>query len=266
MLNGICSNKNIEKILLFLYVNESGYGSQVQNLLDIPLTPLQNALNRLEEGLVITHKFKGNKKIYSFNKNYSLHHEFMQLLKKLYTLLPPEQKKRYCFIHKPRATFIKDLSIEKQRKTQMELFWKRLQKVKKLIIDATIRDSDQIEHKVGQSQVSIKKISKDKIIFEEHGFWFKEKSAQQAFHNSYQWTLDHKMDLITLEHLRYGEKRAVFLFHLTSNYPKTLESVDSHLCGEDTYLGNIIFSSKSIDFSWRIIGPSKNHTLNYQYF
>jgi len=55
------------------------------------------------------------------------------------------------------------------------------------------------------------------------------------------------------------------LLHLAVTKPSFLESVDSNLCAEDTYLGNIFWNEDEIRFHWRIIGPRKNDELIYYY-
>ena len=62
MLEGLCGNKNVQKVLLFLFVNNKCYGAQLQRLLRTPLTSLQNALARLEKGRIIASYCEGKNK------------------------------------------------------------------------------------------------------------------------------------------------------------------------------------------------------------
>ena len=72
MLEGLCGNKNIQKVLLFLFVNNKCYGTQLQRLLKTPLTSLQNALARLEKGRVVISYCEGKTKLYQLNPAYPL--------------------------------------------------------------------------------------------------------------------------------------------------------------------------------------------------
>src|SRR5438445_5858663 len=110
---GLFGNRNVERILLFLFVNEKGYAGQIQTLLGVPLTPLQKALQRLEKEGIITSHCKGKIRMYELSHSYPLSLELEMLLKKAYTLLSPQEKKRYCCVHKPRNSFQDDAKREK---------------------------------------------------------------------------------------------------------------------------------------------------------
>ena len=99
MLEALCGSQNIQKILIFLFVNNKCYGTQLHRALKTSLTPLQKALNRLEEGGIITSYFEGKTKLYQFNPAYPLLPELENLIKKAYTLLPAHEKKCYYVIN-----------------------------------------------------------------------------------------------------------------------------------------------------------------------
>lgn len=85
------------------------------------------------------------------------------------------------------------------------------------------------------------------------------------FTSSFLFTLDLKAGWIEMEHLRYGDAHPVLLFHLTAARAGILESVDAHLCAQDTYLAHILWSREGIDMQCRVIGPMKNIQLTYPY-
>src|SRR5437868_15389637 len=95
MLEVLCGNKNVQRILIFLFVNGKCYGTQLHRSLETPLTPLQNALNRLEKGGLIISYYEGKTRLYQFNPAYPLIGELEYMLKKAYTLLPANKKKEY---------------------------------------------------------------------------------------------------------------------------------------------------------------------------
>lgn len=265
MLKALFNNQNVERILLFLFVNEKCYATQMQTLLGVPLTPLQKALFRLERDGVIKSHYEGKSRIYEFSPSYPLRFELELLLKRAYTLLLPQDKKRYCFIHKPRLSAKEEGKRERDRRSELLAFWEKLVQVKELVFSAKSRHGEEQTIKTGKAEVLVTSPAPAVLIFQEKGHWFLEQLPDTAFSNSFRWTLDLNASLITLEHLRYGTTHPVFLFHLTPTSPRLLESVDAHLCAEDTYLGSIVWSLNSIDFHWRIIGPHKNNQLTYHY-
>lgn len=93
MLKSLFGNRNVERILLFLFVNERCYGTQLQTLLRVPLTPIQKALLRLEKEGILQSDYEGKTRIYRFHPSCPLRWELEALLKKAYTLLPPQEKK-----------------------------------------------------------------------------------------------------------------------------------------------------------------------------
>jgi hypothetical protein len=265
MLHGLFGNRNVERILLFLFVNEKCYATQIQSLLKVPLTPIQKALIRLEKEHIINSHHEGKTRIFRFNPYYPLHAELELLLKKTYTLLTPQEKKRYCFIHKPRLLFEEEIGRERTRKDALLDFWQQLKDVTCLSFSVKSRQNGDTNFKTGKADVQTLLSGLSSVIFQERGHWIQDQLHETAFSNSFRWTLDINTSLITLEHLRYGIEDPVFLFHLTPTQPRTLESVDAHLCGEDTYLGSIIWDHAKIDFHWRIIGTYKNDHLIYRY-
>ncbi len=265
MLKSLFGNRNVERILLFLLVNEKCYGAQIQSLLRVPLTPVQKALSRLEKEGVISSRYEGKTRIYQFNPAYPLRPELETLLKKAYTLLPSQEKKAYCFLHKPKLSAQEEGKRERNHKNELLEFWERLSKVQRLSFSAKSRQADETTLKTGKAEVAVSAPSPTVLVFQEKGYWFLDQLPETAFSNSFRWTLDLKTSFITLEHLRYGPSNPVFLFHLAPTHPQLLESVDAHLCADDTYLGSLSWNQKSIEFQWRILGPRKNDELTYHY-
>ncbi len=93
MLEVLFGNQNVQRILIFLFVNERCYGTQLHRAFNAALTPIQKALNRLEKGGAIISYYEGKTRLYQLNPSYPLMEELEKLLKKAYTLLPVHQKK-----------------------------------------------------------------------------------------------------------------------------------------------------------------------------
>lgn len=263
MLDVLCGNKNVEKILIFLFVNGKCYGTQLHRALKSPLTPIQNALNRLETGKLVIGYHEGKTKIYRFNPAYPLLKELEELLKKAYTLLPASEKKAYYVV---RDDFVGTSSNQENKARILLAFWDKLLNVKKLTFHAKTNSIDEDGwNGKGLGVVTSARNGYNELIFNEKGTWRGKEGIDLTFSNVFRWTLDRNANMISLEHLRYGHEHPVFLFHLTPSGKNALSSVDSHLCGGDTYFGQIYFDHHSLRLNWRVIGPKKNEELDYYY-
>lgn len=261
MLEGLCGNKNIQKILIFLLVNGKCYGTQLHRMLNAPLTPLQKALLRLEKGGVIMSFYEGKTRLYQFNPSFPLLNELEQLLKKVYTLLPAGEKKNYYSAREERST-----NHESSPQTIVNALWEKLAAIKKLAFHAKTRSHEEgVWNGKGQGEVNVTKENSNVLIFSEKGSWQGKQGGEVSFSNVFRWTLDRANGMIALEHLRRGIDKPVFLFHLSPTGKKSLTSLGSHLCEEDSYMGRIYFDRHTLRLSWRVIGPKKNEEIDYYY-
>ncbi len=260
MLEGLCGNKNVQKVLLFLFVNSKCYGAQLQRILRTPLTSLQNALSRLEQGRIIVSYSEGKTKLYQLNPSYPLLPELEQLLKKAYTLLPPQDKKLFSLVQQE--------TLEKRIQEPLLLsFWERLKAVKQMALHAKSHSKNETGwNGKGKGDVLVAKEGDATLVFHERGSWQIRQDQNMSFSNTFRWTLDRSVGMISLEHLRLGPNAPVFLFHLAPTGNNLLASVDSHLCEEDAYLAQVVWDRHSIRLSWRVIGPQKNEEMEYHYF
>lgn len=260
MLESLCGNKNVQKILLFLLVNGKCYGTQLQRALGSPLTPLQKALLRLERGGIILSEYEGKTRLYQFDPSYPLLPELQQLLKKAYTLLSPQDKRFYCSIDLKVSS-----NLAHHQQTVLD-FWQKLSHVTQLKFTAKTRSLEEGGwNGRGQGEVTVIPESSNILIFQEKGSWVGKEGAEIAFSNSFRWVLDRQTGMISLEHLRRGLNHPVFLFHLAPANRHTLTSVDSHMCADDTYFGQLISMSHCLRLKWRVIGPKKNEEMDYYY-
>lgn len=255
MLEGLFGNKNVQNVLLFLFVNSKSYGAELQRTLRTPLTSLQNALGRLERGRIILSHLEGKTKIYRLNPAFPLHSELEQLLKKAYTLLPPQEKKLFSLVQQ-------ELLTNRIREPLLLSFWERLQSVKQLALYA--KSSTGWNGK-GKGDVVVSKEEGNVLLFQERGAWQMENNQTISFSNTFRWTLDKQAGMISLEHLRLGPNAPVFLFHLAPTDSHLMASVEAHLCEEDAYLAQAVWDRHSIRLSWRAIGPQKNDEMEYFY-
>ncbi|MBA3957908.1 MAG: winged helix-turn-helix transcriptional regulator [Parachlamydiaceae bacterium] len=260
MLDALCGSRNVTQVLLFLFVNGKCYGTQLHKQLNTALTPIQKALSRLEKGGVVMSYYEGKTRVYTFNPAFPLLEELEPLLKKVYTLMPPQEKKCYSIIRREDEgrTYAENMRI-------LLRFWNRLASVKTLTFQAkTFSNTEGGWNGNGQGEVEITQ-EKDTLIFIEKGCWRNVEGRNVDFSNVFRWTLDRTTALISLEHLRRGMNHPVFLFFLAPTGQRTLTSTDSHLCSSDSYFGQVFNEEHTIRLNWRVIGPHKNEEINYFY-
>ena len=260
MLEGLLGNKNVGKVLLFLFVNGKGYGAELQRSLHVPLTSLPHACTRLEEGRVVVSYLEGKTKIYRLNPSYPLLAELEQLLQKAYTLLSPEEKKKFSLVQKGALEIRAEGAL-------LVGFWERLKTVKQMRLHAKSHAKNETGwNGIGKGEVVVLKESDTTTLFQERGVWQMQRPQEVTFTNTFRWILDRKAGLISLEHLRLGPHAPVFLFHLAPVGEHFFASVDAHLCEEDAYLAQVVWDRYEIRLSWRVIGPRKNEEMEYHYF
>lgn len=177
-MEALFGNKSVRDCLLFLVEHERCYASQIQRTLDLPLTPIQKALERLEGGEILTSFYEGKTRYYQFNPSYPLLKELLQLLKKGQSLRDGEEK-------------------------TLLAIWKRLKNTSQMHI-ATKKLS-------GKGAVSLAEFG-NILIFTEKGSW-----GHMDFTNSYRWTLSREKKMISYEVERAGVKHPLFCFVLSQD-------------------------------------------------
>ncbi len=262
MLEVLFGNKNVERILLFLFVNNRCYPTQLSRIFAVSLTPLQKVFARLEKGGLLCSHYEGKTRIYRFNKGFCLLEDLESLLKKAYTALSSCEKQRYCIGYEGPSSF-----FESGGKTATLLeFWSKLSAVRRLSFSAQSKStSNSGWDGQGACDVRVSKAGLGRLTFHERGVWKGNNKQNMNFTNTFRWTLDRINGVVSLEHLRYGIDNPVFLFHLTPCALHALSSVNSHLCGEDAYFGRACFDRYSLKLNWRVIGPKKDEEIEYCY-
>lgn len=268
MLTSLISNKSVEKILFFLLLNGKAYASQLSQRFVAPLTPLQHSLQKLEKNGVLLSRYEGKTRFYEFNPAHPLLPELEALLKKAYTLLPIPEKKMYyspSFSSRPQ-TRQKPFNAAAGQKT-LQMLWDKLLKIQTMCFSAKSKALGHISgwNGIGKGAVEIKIEEENTIIFHERGTWMSEENKELDFSNVFRWCFQPTRGAITLEHLRFGVQNPVFLFSLIPVDANTLESIDSHVCNNDSYFGQIRCDKHFVQFNWRVIGPKKNEEIDYLY-
>lgn len=256
MLQSLFGNKSAERILLFLWVNETCYASQIQKAYGSALTPFQAILRKFEKSGIVVPTMQGNKKLYRLNLNCPFYPELKALLQKGFAHLAPEEKKR-LFIQ-PESVRSCSYTEQKKKALLLQAFWERMLAVRQMTIRRQTGEEAMGDVKVQEETPNI-------LLFTERGKWVKGDQPTMAFHNSLRWTFAFEKGLVRLEHLRYGPTHPIFLAHLIPTDGRHFQSIDPHLCQEDCYCGRIEFHQAGIYLTWRILSGRKNETLHYVY-
>lgn len=263
MLEALVGSKTVQKILIFLFVNGKCYGTQLHQVLKTALTPLQKALIRLEKGGIVVSYYEGKTRLYQFNQGFALLPELEHLLRKAYTLLPANEKKKY---YVAKESSVLRSAYSENKVDVLFSFWGKLALVQHLHFHAKTNTNEELGwNGKGRGEVSVTAEAGSVLVFKEKGSWQNQLGEEMNFSNTFRWTLDRQNGLIALEHLRLGANHPVFLFHLAPTGNQALSSVDAHLCSEDVYFGHIHFDAHSIRLNWRVIGPKKNENISYIY-
>lgn len=146
-------------------------------------------------------------------------------------------------------------------------FWEKLKQVKRFTRAAQSQIQEEKGwNRQGCGEVLLSQPDENVIVFYEKGYWLSEKDNKIAFSNTFRWTLDQNRSLISLEHLRFGSDRPVFLFQLIPSGDHCLSSACPHSCGEDIYLAIASWSADAVHVRWQITGPKKNEQIECFYF
>jgi hypothetical protein len=259
MLDVLFGNKTIGKVMLFLLVNEKGYAAQIHHLLKIPLTPVQQALKRLEKGEVLTSFFEGKTKLFCFNEQFVFKQELELLLKKYYGQLSVQEKKLYL-VSRSKASSQPAVPSKFIQEKLLKEVWEKIKQIRHVFFSAKIKSNLGANLK-GKGDVQVTLEDPFNLVFREKGKWKNTLGQEFDFNNSYRWRWNPDAKVISLEHLRFGLERPVFLLDLIPTSENILESLHPHLCQEDTYIGRIVCDPDFIQLSWRVLGPKKNDEI-----
>lgn len=119
----------------------------------------------------------------------------------------------------------------------------------------------------GTGLVRVESPTPETLLFHESGRWHADiqrvPGKDIEFKNIYRWSLSEAK--IRLEHLRFGEKHAVYLFDLAPDTETVWSSITPHLCRADQYTARLELHDSGISLNWQIVGPEKDEDILYQY-
>ena len=80
MLGELIGSVNKERALIYLIARDRGYAREISRFFDVPLDPIQKALDGLERSSVLVSRSVGSTREYEFNPRYSMRDELRALL------------------------------------------------------------------------------------------------------------------------------------------------------------------------------------------
>lgn len=95
MLEYLFSNKNVEKILIYLHLHQKANATELSRSFNSSLDPIQKTLRKLEEGGLLVSFLEGRTRVFQWNPRYPFLFEIQALAEKAYTFLPSNIQETY---------------------------------------------------------------------------------------------------------------------------------------------------------------------------
>ncbi len=95
MLEYLFSNKNVEKVLIYLILHDKCNATELSKAFQSALDPIQKTLQKLEMGGLLISFKEGRTRVFQWNKRYPFLNEIQTLAQKAYKFLPENIKNKY---------------------------------------------------------------------------------------------------------------------------------------------------------------------------
>jgi len=95
MLEYLFANKNVEKILVYLWLHEKANATELSRAFKSSLDPIQKTLRKLEEGGLLVSFLEGRTRVFQWNPRYPFLPEIQLLAKKTLSFLPSHIQENY---------------------------------------------------------------------------------------------------------------------------------------------------------------------------
>ena len=95
MLEYLFSNKNVEKILMYLSLHDKANATELKRAFGTSLDPIQKTLKKLEDGGLLVSFLEGRTRVFLWNPRYPFLQEIQALAKKSYEFLPLNMQETY---------------------------------------------------------------------------------------------------------------------------------------------------------------------------
>lgn len=88
MLEYLFANKNVEKIIMYIFLHGKAHATELSRSFDSSLDPIQKTLKKLEEGGLLVSFLEGRTRVFQWNPRYPFLPEIQALAKKAFDYLP----------------------------------------------------------------------------------------------------------------------------------------------------------------------------------
>lgn len=95
MLEYLFSNKNVEKILMYIELHGKANATELHRAFSSALDPIQKTLRKLEEGGLLVSFLEGKTRVFQWNLRYPFLKEIQSLAQKAYEYLPDSIKETH---------------------------------------------------------------------------------------------------------------------------------------------------------------------------
>ncbi|MDP1836071.1 MAG: winged helix-turn-helix domain-containing protein [Chlamydiales bacterium] len=95
MLEYLFANKNVEKVLMYLFLHGKANASELSSSFESALNPIQKTLVKLEEGGLLVSFLEGRTRVFQWNPRYPFLQEIQALAEKAYEYLPSSMQETY---------------------------------------------------------------------------------------------------------------------------------------------------------------------------
>jgi hypothetical protein len=109
MLGELIGSTNKERVLVHPVARDAGYACEIARLFDVPLDPLQKALDGLERAGVLVSRVVGSTREYRMNPRYVLRDELRALVQRALSLYPERLREELLTVRTPPRRKVKPL-------------------------------------------------------------------------------------------------------------------------------------------------------------
>jgi Family of unknown function (DUF6314) len=148
---------------------------------------------------------------------------------------------------------------------QIAHLWKRLATVGTLHFSVRGSASRGAMDYDGSGRVRITWLDTATMEYDEEGAWQHPSGKIIHFRNIYRWVRDDIAGCLKLYHRRNDAVDPVFLCEFVPSETDQPIHATPHICGRDTYLGELRLTGDGVELRWRISGPAKNDRLTIVY-
>ena len=100
MLEPLLGSKGSETVMIFIAARGEGYATEISRFFGLDLSTVQNQLDKLELGGILSSQTKGRTRIYTFNPRYPFLKELRQLLQKALSYYPEKEQERLAMVRR----------------------------------------------------------------------------------------------------------------------------------------------------------------------